>query len=207
MGDSAYQLVQIMYWIALSTWFGAVLFIAIAAPVVFKTVTEHRPILPNVLSVNLENQHATLLAGSIVGDLIVRLSRVQLLCAAVLAVALVAQAGTIDLSHGPDILRSNRVAYGLRVVMFLAALGVVVYDWRVAWPKVVALRSKYIDNADDPEVANPAKDDFDREQRRTVSLLMFVVAMLLGVIAFSGNITPKGADASSTSVTLPASPN
>jgi hypothetical protein len=193
MGDSAFQLVQIIYWIALSTWFGAVLFIAIAAPVVFKTVTEHKPILPNVLSVNLENQHATLLAGSIVGDLIARLSRVQLLCAGALAVTLIAQVGTIDLSSGTDVLRSNRVAYGLRVLMFLAALGVVIYDWRVAWPRVVAIRSKYIDNADDPDVANPAKDEFDKEQRRTVSLLMFVVAMLLGVIVFSGNITPKGA--------------
>src|SRR3954454_21167129 len=60
-----YQIVQIVYWLALATWFGGVLFVAISAPVILRTVRENNPILPHVLSVNLEGQHATLLAGSI----------------------------------------------------------------------------------------------------------------------------------------------
>ena len=58
-----FQLVQIVYWLALATWFGGVLFVAIAAPAVFRTVRENNPVLPHVLSVNLEGQHGTLLAG------------------------------------------------------------------------------------------------------------------------------------------------
>ena len=191
MSDSAFQLVQLAYWLSLSTWFGAVLFIAIASPVVFRTIAAHRPILPNVLSVNLENQHATLLAGSVVGDLIARFAQVQMICAGVLGLALFAQAYAIDLSSGSDLLRSNRTAYVLRIVLFLAATAIVLYDWRVAWPRVVGHRKTYIDNADDPDIANPAKDDFDREQRRTVTLLMAVVALLLGMIVFSANMTPR----------------
>ena len=69
--------VQIVYWLSLSTWFGGVLFIAVAAPVIFRTVRENNPILPGVLSVNLDNQHGTLLAGSIVANLLQILVRVQ----------------------------------------------------------------------------------------------------------------------------------
>src|SRR5260370_36766005 len=76
-----FPIVQIVYWLSLSTWFGGVLFIAIAAPVIFRTVREQRPLLPTVLSVNLENQHADLLAGSIVANLLEGLTRVDLVCA------------------------------------------------------------------------------------------------------------------------------
>ncbi|HEV7299737.1 MAG TPA: hypothetical protein VGN72_10260 [Tepidisphaeraceae bacterium] len=191
MSETLFQLVQIAYWLSLSTWFGAVLFIAIAAPTIFKTVTDYKPILPTVLSVNLENQHATLLAGSIVGDLVARLSRVQLACAAVLGLTLLLQAFMIDLRSGPDAFRSNFGAFALRVMLFFGATAVMLYDWRIHWPRVLAHRERYIDNADDPDIANPAKDDFDREGRRTVTLLMAVVGMLLGMIVFSGNIMPK----------------
>ena len=61
---------QIVYWLALATWFGGVVFVALSAPVVFNTVRQSNPILPRVLSVNVEDQHATLLDGTIVGNLI-----------------------------------------------------------------------------------------------------------------------------------------
>ncbi len=51
---AGFQLIQIVFWLALSTWFGAVLFIAVAAPIIFRTVRESNPVLPMVLSVNLE---------------------------------------------------------------------------------------------------------------------------------------------------------
>lgn len=189
MSDNLFQLVQVVYWIGLSTWFGAVLFIAIAAPVVFKTVAEYRPILPNVLSVNMENQHATLLAGSVVGAIIARLSRVQLICAGVLAVTMLGQLFTINLDG--DLFHGNRGAYLLRVVLYLGALAAVVYDWRILWPRVLAFRDTYVQNADDPDIANPARENFDRAQRTTASLLMVVTALLLGIIALSANISPK----------------
>src|SRR6476620_11474563 len=111
-----FQLVQILYWLALATWFGGVMFVAVAAPVVFRTVRENNPLLPHVLSVNLEGQHGTLLAGSIVGDILDRLSRVELICAGVLLLMLIAQPFLIDLRG------QNLTAAILRSAMYLAAV-------------------------------------------------------------------------------------
>ena len=180
-----FQIVQIVYWLALSTWFGGVLFVAVAAPIVFRTVRENNPLLPHVLSVNLEGQHGTLLAGSIVGNILDRLARVELICGGVLLLMLIAQPFLIDLRG------QNLTAAILRSVRFVAAVALVVYDWRVVWPKIQKHRADYIDHADEPEVANPAKDQFDRYHRQSVTLLMIVLFLLLGMILFSATITPR----------------
>jgi hypothetical protein len=186
-----FQLVQIVYWLALSTWFGSVLFIALAAPIIFKTVEEKNPILTDVLSVNLDGQHGTLLAGTIVANLIQRLLIVELICAAALLIALIAQPFLIDLSRSPvDPLSDNRAAAFVRSALFLGAGGIVLYDWFAVWPRIAASRKQYIDHADEPEVANPAKEQFDRAQRQSMTLLTVLAAILLGMILFSSNIAP-----------------
>src|SRR5438128_371130 len=86
-----FQVVQIVYWLALSTWFGAVVFLLVAPPVILRAVRDADPLLPGVLSVNLDGQHGTLLAGSIVGKLISSTHRIQLACCAAVALAVVAQ--------------------------------------------------------------------------------------------------------------------
>src|SRR6478736_4360183 len=125
-----FQLVMIVYWLALATWFGGVLFVALAAPVVFKTVGEAKPILPGVLSVNLDGQHGTLLAGSIVGDLLKRLSQVEVGCAAVGLVMLILQPLVVDVRE------TNFTAYVLRLGMFVGAAGVMAYNRWVLWPRI-----------------------------------------------------------------------
>ena len=180
-----FQLVQIVYWLALATWFGGVLFVAMAAPVVFRTVRESNPVLPHVLSVNLEGQHGTLLAGSIVGNLLARLARLQLACGGLLLLTLVAHFYVADLGG------NNQTAAIIRTALFLAACALALYDGWVVWPQLWRHRQEFIDHADEPEVANPAKDEFDRGQRRSVTLLMAVLFLLLGVILFSGNISPR----------------
>jgi len=75
---------MILYWLALATWFGGVLFIALAAPIIFRTVREANPIMTSVLSVNLEGQHGTLLAGTIVANLLQRLMWLEMVCAGTL---------------------------------------------------------------------------------------------------------------------------
>src|SRR5687768_7386799 len=86
-----FPVAQTSYWLALSTWRRGAFFVAVMAPVVFRTVREANPILPTVLSVNLENQHGSLLAGSIVGNMLQLLSMIQMACAAVILVTLVGQ--------------------------------------------------------------------------------------------------------------------
>jgi hypothetical protein len=174
--------IQIAYWLALSTWFGGVLFIAIAAPIIFRTVGDADPTLPKVLSVNLEGQHGTLLAGTIVGNLLSTISGIQLLCAAVLFLALLGQWLTIH-PTGMDLLMPV-----LRTAMYLAATVLVVYDWRIVWPQIQKYREEYIEHADEPDIANPAKEQFDRYHHESVSILRNVLFLLLGMILFSGNI-------------------
>jgi hypothetical protein len=180
-----FQIVQILFWLALATWFGAVLFIAVAAPVIFRTVRESNPILPGVLSVNLEGQHGTLLAGTIVSHLLAQLRLIQAGAAGVLLVALVAQLFLIDLS-GP-----NGTAAVLRGILYLAAVGLLLFDWLLIAPRITRHRQNYLDNADEPEIANPAKDRFDELHRRSVTLLQALLFCLLGLILFSASISPR----------------
>jgi hypothetical protein len=175
-----FDFLQIVYWLALATWFGGVLFIAVSAPIIFRTIRESDPTLPTVLSVNLEGQHSTLLGGYIMSNLIGMLLRVELACAAVLAITIAVQWG-MHVQDWPAML--------IRTVLFAAAVILVVYDWRVVWPRIKHHRQEYIDHADEPDIANPARVQFDRYQRESVLMLMIVVAVLLGIIVFSTTIS------------------
>jgi hypothetical protein len=180
----AFALVQIIYWLGLSTWFGGLLFIALAAPVIFRTVREADPTLPTVLSVNLERQHSSLLAATIVGRLISILIKIELACAAIVLLGLIGQWFIMDRGG------TNWVAPLLRSAMYLLAVGIVIYDWLVIWPAVQRYRDEYIEHADEPEIANPAKEHFDRLHRDSVLLLSIRLAALLGMILFSSTIAP-----------------
>src|SRR3954465_5027081 len=178
----AFTLGQIAYWLALSTWFGGVLFFPLAPPIILSAVRESNPVLPTVLSVNLEGQHGTLLGGSIVGKLMQPLMRLELVSAAVLLVALIAQ-WIILRPAGPQVLLPL-----LRSAMYLGAAGFLVYDWRIVWPKILKYRQEYIDHADEPDVANPALDQFDRYQAESLMVLRNTLFLLMGMILFSANI-------------------
>ncbi|HUB25507.1 MAG TPA: hypothetical protein VL992_08745 [Tepidisphaeraceae bacterium] len=177
----AFQLVQIFYWLALATWFGGTLFVAMAFRIIFKTVQENNPILPQVLSVNLEGQHGTLLAGTIMGNILSNFMRVELGCSAVLFLTLIAQALMVDL-HSQD----DTLPLVFKTILLIAASGVVIFDWLLVWPRMWSYRQKFLDHADEPETANPAKDQFDRYQRQSVMLLEVLLFLLLGMVLFSG---------------------
>jgi uncharacterized protein DUF4149 len=176
-----YQFIQIIYWLGLATWFGCVLFIAVTWPVIFSTVREANPVLPTVLSVNLEGQHGTLLAGTIVANLIARLTRIQLICAGALLITIAIQLG----AHWQD------YASGIpRLILYLAAVGLLVYDWWFIEPKIHEQRKQYLDHADEPEAANAARQEFDRYHRQSVLLMYSLLGALLGIIVFSTTINP-----------------
>ena len=179
-----FQLVETVYWLALSVWFGGAMFIGVAVQVIHRTVRENNPVLPHVLSVNLEGQHSTVLAGTIVGNLIAALARIELACAAILFLAMGSQWFLIDLSD-----TWVKATAFVRTALFLAATATVGYDGWVLWPRMRKTRQTFIDNADDPETANPASERLDRLQQDSETLLMILVFLLLGIILFSGNIS------------------
>ena len=177
-----FEVLQIIYWLALSTWFGSVLFIAIAAPIIMRSVREANPVLPSILSVNLEGQHGTLLGGGIVGNIMNLLVPIQMACAAALLLALA--------GHWAELPRQGAglVMQLARNALYLAAVGLLIYQWRVIWPRMWKQRQEYIDHADEPDVANPALDEFDRLQSENAIVLVMLLAALLGIILFSANI-------------------
>ena len=172
-------IVQIFYWLALSTWFGGVLFIALSAPVILRTIREANPVLPNVLSVNLDKQHSSLLSGTIVANLLGMLARVQFVAAAALLVVLAAQWFVINVESTQRLLAAI-----VRCSLYAAAVILLVYDRRFVWPRIWASRQRYIDHADEPEVANAAREQFDKYHRESVTLLSIVLFLLLGMILF-----------------------
>jgi hypothetical protein len=182
-----FEFVQILYWLSLCTWFGGVLFVLFAPPIILKTVQESNPLLPLVLSVNLDGQHGTLLAGAIVSNLLGPVIKAELMCASAMLVAIIGQWCLIPV-YGLDLIQPI-----LRSAMFLAAVVFVVHNWRVVWPKVLRYRQEYLDNADDPEKANPALDQFDRYQNESLTIVRNVLFLLLGIILFSANISAASA--------------
>jgi hypothetical protein len=178
----AFHFVQLLFWIALATWFGGVLFVAMASQVIFQTVRESDPMLPTVLSVNLEGQHGTLLAGSIVANLLAMLARVELYCAGGLLLALIGQWIVLDPAR-------NWPIHTIRSGLYVTAVAIVLYELLRLGPQIRNARAEYIDNADNPEVANPAKERFDALHKESVSLLTLLLAVLLGMILFSAGLT------------------
>lgn len=174
-----YLIVQTLYWLALAAWFGGVLFIALAAPVIFRTVRDANPTLAHVLSVNLEGQHSSLLAGTVVANLLGLLARVQTVCAALVFMTLMAQWFVSDVSAPVRL-----IAAIVRSALLSAVIILLVYDRRVLWPRIWMHRQEYIQHADEPEIANPAKDEFDRCHRESVTLLSIVLFLLLGLVLF-----------------------
>ena len=48
-------------------------------------------------------------------------------------------------------------------------------------------RKQYIDHADEPEIANPAKDQFDRYHGESVTALTTLLFLLLGLVLLSAS--------------------
>ena len=135
-----------------------------------------------VLSVNLEGQH-----GSLPGqddrreNLIAMLTRVQLICAGAVLVTMAIQLGKQWQDWSAAI---------PRLILYVAAVGLLVYDWRFIAPQIEAQRKQYLDHADEPELAKAARQQFDQHHRRSVLLMMILLAALLGMIVFSTTINP-----------------
>lgn len=179
MDFSPLAFVAIFYWLALSAWFGAALFVTVAAPVVFRTVQEADPTLPTVLSVNLEGQHSTLLAARIVANFLGSLARIEIAAGGTIAVCLAAEwVAAIGNER-------NVTLIVLRTMLFIAAVAFALYGSRSVRPRAEAARQEYVDHADEPEVANAAIDRFDALHRESVLFLLLTLFSLVGLIIFS----------------------
>src|SRR5690349_8535675 len=99
-----------------------------------RTARRHNPVLPSVLSVNLEGQHGTLLGGSIVGQIMGVLCPVGLACAGGALLGLIGQ--WVLLSQVPRTGGRDLVLPLIRTALYIAGLGLLIFHWRVIWPRV-----------------------------------------------------------------------
>jgi hypothetical protein len=178
-------LIDALFWLALATWFGAVLMSAIAPHVILRSIRQADPTLPLVLSVNLNKQHSTLLAGSVVADLLQTLFRVQAASAAAFLPALVGKWFLVERTEAKFILPL------LVSALYVGAVVLLFYGWRIVWPKVMRHRETYIENADDPDVANAELDLFDRYQTEMSAIVRNSLFVLLGMLLFAAALPPK----------------
>jgi hypothetical protein len=177
-----FDLVQMVYWLCVAGWFGVVLFAAMATPVIFRTVEEADPTLPTVLSVNLDAQHGTLLAMTIVSNVLSKLVYVQLVCAVGVLVAIIGQWVLLSLA-GPQLVMAV-----IRSVLFLAATGLLLYGWLGLWPRAARQRQAYIDNADDVEKAQAARAQLTRTQRESEFVQLAIATVLSALILFGAGV-------------------
>lgn len=179
-------LIDAIYWLSLATWFGCVLSCAVVPPIVLRVVREADPTLPRVLSVNLDKQHSVLLAGDVVGAVLSTLFRLQGVCCVAFLPVLVVKWFTVDLS-------GQRVATPILLSsLYVLAAAFMFYGWRVVWPKVLTHRRTYLDNADNPDVANAELDLFDRYSGELNSIVRNLLFALIGMLIFSAALRPAG---------------
>ena len=86
-----YQAVQILYWLVLSGWFGALLFIVVAAPVIFRVVRKLEVRSGLYADPSLDDDQTSIVAGEIVGTMLARLAQIQMLCGIILLPLMIAQ--------------------------------------------------------------------------------------------------------------------
>ncbi len=181
----AYQAVQILYWLVLSVWLGSMVFLAAGAPAIFRAVKDLDARSGKHSDPALDEEQTTIVAGGVMGSLLNRLTQIQLICASAMLPLMLGQILLIDLTS------TNRTAAMVRAVLWLFAVIILIYEWRIHHPRTWALRQKYLDNADDPEVSAQAREQFDREQRHGEQLFQITVFILIGLVVLSANIQPR----------------
>lgn len=181
-----FQIVQILYWLVLASWLGGMVFMALAAPVVFAVLRRMNVRVPGYTSMELNEEHPTIAAGEVVGGLLARLAQIQLICAGTLLPLIIAQFLLADLS-GPG------VAMGvIRLALWAVAVGLLYYEWRIHYPRTWSLRQQYLEHVDTPEKADPAREAFEKEQRRSELVYQATVMVLIGMVMFSAGLMPRG---------------
>jgi hypothetical protein len=177
--QSLYWLIETSYWAALSVWLGLTLSTLLRMPGLFRTMSEQDPTLPGVLSVNLDAQHATLLALRLIEDDLWLITRLGMVCAGVLVIGTTAHM-VLTTETASMMIRSV-----IRAVAILAAVALALIVWFVAAPSSRSARLQYIAAADDTETALPARQRLETAHRRQVAAVFALAMALLAAVVFS----------------------
>ncbi|MFA9480405.1 DUF4149 domain-containing protein [Phycisphaerales bacterium AB-hyl4] len=196
---AAFRFTQGLYYLALGTWFGALVMLAIAAAITFRTLEEHAFVLQTGLlhAAGVEPDHAAdaprIFAGEVVGQIIQGLTWLQAICALVAIACLLLQT-TLFRRRLANAGRSR--ANLLRTLLVVGPALVLLLN--VFWinPNVWQSREAMYDPARTETQRIEARLIFDHHHRlseRTTggAALMLAVAVLISPFAF--RVTPAPA--------------
>lgn len=167
-----------LYYLGLGTWFGAIVMLAISAAAAFQTVRAFDPSL-NVAPWDqpaLASHAPSVLAGAIVGASLNGLKVVQIICAVIVVIALIAQ-HTLFRKY----LTCKMAGVRNSVRLLLLAVPVAMLLLNIFWitPEVFQHRDKMWDMNQPENVREQAKADFDyfhKLSERTTGMSAFALA-------------------------------
>lgn len=174
----AARLTNGVYYLALGTWFGAIVMLAISAAVTFHTVRAYEPTLHASPwnQPELAAQAPVILAGAIVGGSVHALNIVQIICAIIVALTLIAQ-HTAFRSYLSCRITSVRNIVRLILIAIPAAVLLLTLCWIM--PNILVHRSIMWDMTQTTAVREQAHDDFEHFHKlseRTVGFASFALA-------------------------------
>jgi hypothetical protein len=82
--------------------------------------------------------------------------------------------------------------------LYVLSVSFLIYGNWVVWPKVLKHRKTYLDNADDPDVANAELDRFDQYSHELFSVVRNMLFSVLGMVVLSTAMRPIVLTLSST---------
>lgn len=178
--------------LAIGTWFGALVMLAISAAMTFQTVREYQPTLQQQPfdQPELASRTDAILAGAIVGRSLQGLKWVQIICAVIIVTTLALQLTAFK----TYLLKSRSSLFNL-VRLILLAIPIVVLMVDILWitPAIWEYRDAMYAAPASAEVRMEAREHFDRYHKlseRTVSLAAF---SLLGAAVVSSMVLGSSA--------------
>lgn len=172
------------YWLALGTWLGAMIMLALAAAATFHVSREMNVTVPllEYAPSHLAGRDAEVLGGNIVGRMIDHLSVLQMVCAVLIFITLLFQ---LTVFRATLHLRAGSAGNVLRVLLLVAALGLLKADRIYINPAVHEHRTRlYEPDLTDAEYAD-AREAFDTYHHLSENVGKATVFVLIGAMLTS----------------------
>lgn len=185
MGNgTAYRLTLGGYWLFLGVWIGAMVMLAVGAGITFKTVRDYQPTLHKAPYDDpaLADRAAAILAGGIVGNTLKGLAVIQMACAAVVVVSIIAQCTLFARRLRGGATGWLNIA---RVALVVLPVAVLAADRLVVTPRVWELRQTMYDPSRTVETRAAAKAEFDRYHKMNERMVGLATLMLAGAMLTS----------------------
>jgi uncharacterized membrane protein YhaH (DUF805 family) len=198
MRNILFKLTQGSYWLALGTWFGAIVMLIIAAAITFKTTREYQVTIGKapLSAPAIAAKAPDIMAGAIVGRIIRVLAAVQALCAVTALAAAAAQCTIFRRQIWRQPVKCCGIIGGtsnvIRLLLLLAAVACFTIDVAVIAPRLQDTRPRLHDPSLPVDQREEARKEFDADHKRSEWLAGSTALLLLGTIMVSACALHRG---------------